>query len=95
MAQAKIKQFDKVVLLQDVPGEELTEGSFGSISHLSAGDVGYVVMIHGDGEAFEVEFLTLTGLTVALATLRANQIRSANPRDAVAVRGLEPSPVIT
>ena len=88
VAQAKIKEADKVVLLQDVPGEELTAGSFGSIGYLSAGDVGHVVMVHGEGEAFEVEFLTLTGMTVALATLRASQIRAASERDAVAVRGL-------
>jgi len=87
----KVKEFDTVVLLQDVPGDELTEGSFGSVGHLSAGDVGHVVLVHGDGEAFDVEFLTLTGMTVALATLEAGQIRPAGERDAVAVRSLEPS----
>jgi hypothetical protein len=43
------------------------------------------------GEAFEIEFLTLTDMAVVLVTLRAGQIQAASERDAVAVRGLESS----
>ena len=42
---------------------------------LEAGDVGTVVHVHRDGEAFEVEFATLTGQTVAVTTVLANQLR--------------------
>ena len=35
---------------------------------LKAGDVGTIVHVHRDDEAFEVEFLTLDGHTAALVT---------------------------
>lgn len=44
---------------------------------LEAGDVGLVVHLHRDREAFEVAFLTLDGETAAVTTLAANQIRAA------------------
>jgi hypothetical protein len=92
LAQAKIKESNEVVWLQDVAGEELTEGSFGSIGYLSAGDVGHVAMVHGDGEDLEVEFLTLTGMMGALATLRAGQIRAASEtRPCSSIRKRDPS----
>ena len=43
-----IKEHDRIVLTSDLPGEGL-----------KAGDVGTVVHVHKQGEAFEVEFLTL------------------------------------
>lgn len=43
---------------------------------LEAGDVGVVVHVHRQGDAFEVEFLTLDGDTVAVATLAANHVRA-------------------
>jgi hypothetical protein len=89
LAQAKIKEFNEVVLLQEVAGEELTVGSFG---YLSAGDVGHVAMVHGDGEDLEVEFPTLTGMIVALATLRAGQIQAASEtRSRSSIRKRDPS----
>jgi len=45
-----IKEHDIVVLRVPLPSERL-----------EAGDVGTVVHIHKDGEAYEVEFLTLDG----------------------------------
>ena len=53
-----IKEHDCVVLTSDIPDEGL-----------QAGDVGTVVHIHRDGAAYEVEFVTLTGQTVAVATV--------------------------
>ena len=50
------------------------EGKF-STEGLQAGDVGTVVHIHGDAAAYEVEFSTLTGHTVAVATILAHQLR--------------------
>jgi hypothetical protein len=42
---------------------------------LHAGDVGAVVHVHGDGKAYEVEFVDGDGTTVALLTLEAGDIR--------------------
>lgn len=55
---------------------------------LQAGDVGTVVHIYRQGEAFEVEFMTLDGGTVAVVTLLSSQIRSVSKRDITHVREL-------
>jgi len=41
---------------------------------LKTGDVGAVVMVHG-GDGYEVEFMTLDGETVAVASLTCEQVR--------------------
>ncbi|MGH8513712.1 MAG: DUF4926 domain-containing protein [Gammaproteobacteria bacterium] len=43
--------------------------------------MGTVVHIHHDGAAYEVEFFTLTGQTVAVATVLPNQLRPIGQRD--------------
>jgi glycerol dehydrogenase-like iron-containing ADH family enzyme len=65
-----IKEHDRVVLTKAIPDQGLT-----------AGDVGTVVHVHKNGEAFEVEFLTLHGETVAIATLAASQVRPVEKRE--------------
>ncbi|MCF6155229.1 MAG: DUF4926 domain-containing protein [Candidatus Brocadia sp.] len=72
-----IKEHDRIVLLKDLPEDGL-----------QAGDVGTVVHIHRQGEAFEVEFMTLDGGTVAVITLLSSQIRAVNKRDITHVREL-------
>jgi hypothetical protein len=72
-----IKEHDCVVLLEDLPGESL-----------QAGDVGTVIHIHRGGEDYEVEFVTLTGQTVGVVTLRASQVRAVSRRDLTHVREL-------
>jgi hypothetical protein len=72
-----IKEHDCVVLTSDIP-----DGG------LQAGDVGTVVHIHRDGAAYEVEFLTLTGQTVAVATVLPSQLRPISRRDISHVREL-------
>jgi hypothetical protein len=52
-----IHEHDCVVLTADLPADGL-----------EAGDVGTVVHIHRGGEAYEVEFMTLAGNTLAVAT---------------------------
>jgi hypothetical protein len=42
---------------------------------LSAGDIGTVVLVHEGGKGCTVEFMTLTGKTIAVVTLRAGQVR--------------------
>lgn len=53
---------------------------------LEAGDVGVVVHVLSNGEAYEVEFMTLDGNTLSVETLRATQIRAARNRDIPHVR---------
>ena len=72
-----IQEHDCIVLTQDIP-----DGG------LQAGDVGTVVHIHRDGVAYEVEFVTLTGQTVAVSTVLSSQLRSVNRQDIAHAREL-------
>ena len=72
-----IREHDRVVLTADVPRERLV-----------AGDVGTVVHIHKDGEAYEVEFMTLNGKTVAVTTLLASQVRPIEAHEIAHARAL-------
>jgi len=72
-----MKEHDCIVLTQNLAEEGLR-----------AGDVGTVVHIHQGGVAYEVEFVTLTGQTVAVATVQASQLRPVNRHDLSHVREL-------
>lgn len=72
-----INEHDCVVLTSDLPSAGLV-----------AGDVGTVVHIHKDGAAFEVEFVTMTGRTVAVTTVPASQQRPVSRQDISHVREL-------
>jgi len=72
-----IREHDVVVLLADDPAVGL-----------QAGDVGAVVHVHGDGAAFEVEFVSMTGRTVAIATVQAGKLRPTESQDLMHVREL-------
>ena len=65
-----IKEHERVVLKKGIPEQGL-----------KTGDVGTVVHIYKKGEAFEVEFLTLHGETVAIATLNTSQVRPVLKRE--------------
>jgi hypothetical protein len=73
-----IKEHDCVVLTKNLPEESL-----------ETGDVGTVVHIHKGGAGYEVEFATLTGETVAVVTVLANQVRPLNRRDLAHARELQ------
>ena len=60
-----IDELDEVVLTCDL-----------SDHGLAAGDIGTVVLVHEEGKGYEVEFMTLDGKTIAVATLRAEQVRA-------------------
>ena len=45
---------------------------------LEPGDVGVVVQVHNNGEAYEVEFLTMSGATIGVETLLASDLRCAS-----------------
>jgi len=72
-----IKEHDYVVLTVNLPEEKL-----------EAGDVGTVVHIHQGGAAYEVEFVTLAGRTIAVTTVAAVQLRPVGKRDVNHVREL-------
>ena len=55
---------------------------------LVRGDVGTAVLVHGEGAAFEVEFVGFDGHTVALVTLEKDQIRPLDERDVPHAREL-------
>jgi len=65
-----IKEHDRVILTEAI--EE-----YG----LKPGDIGAVVYVHGEGEAFEVEFVTLDGATAAVLELESHQVRIAAARE--------------
>ena len=67
---SKIKELDAVALTVDVPEHGLQRG-----------DVGTAVLVHGKGEAFEVEFVGYDGHTVALLTLEAGDLRPLRAGD--------------
>jgi Domain of unknown function (DUF4926) len=73
-----IKEHDCVVLTKNLPKEKP-----------EAGDVGTVVHIHNGGEGYEVEFMILTGETVSIVTLMANQVRPLHRRDLAHTRELQ------
>jgi len=59
-----IRELEMIALARDIP-------EFG----LKAGDIGCVVLIHGGGSGFEVEFATITGDTLAIITLPPDALR--------------------
>jgi hypothetical protein len=80
-----ISEHDMVVLTADivVPTASLPH------PQLQAGDVGTVVHIYREGEAYEVEFSTMQGgVPFALVTIPGDQIRPLGNRDLFHVREL-------
>jgi len=73
-----IKEHDCVVLTADLPKEGL-----------KAGDVGTVIHIHKAGVAYEVEFMTFAGKTIAIATVEGSGLRAVSERDVSHVRELQ------
>ena len=45
---------------------------------LEPGDVGVIVHVHAHGTAYEVEFMSLDGHTIAVQTLQAGQLRAVS-----------------
>jgi len=71
------KLLDTVVLVRDLPEHSL-----------KAGDVGAIVEVH-PGDGFEVEFVTASGRTGALVTLRKDDVRGVEDGDLISVRKLD------
>ena len=70
-----IKEYEQVVLLVDLPDH-----------NLFAGDLGTVVMIHGDQDGYELEIFGADGHTLDVVTVEAVQVRAVTSRDVLHVR---------
>ena len=64
-----LKELETVVLTVDLPEHRL-----------AAGDLGAIVHVYHNGEAYEVEFVATDGSTIALETLYPNQLRNASSK---------------
>jgi hypothetical protein len=73
-----IKELDSVVLNADLPEHGLERG-----------DIGTVVLIHGDRKGYEVEFVSLDGETMAVVSLPPSQVRPIGRREIAHARIME------
>ena len=73
-------ELDIVVLDHDLKDHRLTRGDVGTVVHCYAG-----------GQAYEVEFITGEGKTVAVVTLERQDIRSMQRQEILHVRMFEPA----
>jgi Domain of unknown function (DUF4926) len=71
------KELDTVVLDRDVPEHGLRRG-----------DLGAVVQVYPP-DGLEVEFVTASGRTQALVTLRERDVRTVGDRDLISVRTVD------
>lgn len=72
-----LNELDLVALRADLPARGLV-----------IGDVGTVVLVHGEGEACEVEFVAADGRTLAVETLAPHQIEPVAGHEILHVRKL-------
>ena len=77
-----IREMDMVVLTHDVPKHNLQKD-----------DVGVIVHCYPKNLAYEVEFVTAEGTTVALLTLTSADIRPIADREILHVREVAPAVV--
>lgn len=75
-----IEELETVVLTKDVPEHDLR-----------AGDIGAVVLVHSSAERYEVEFVTLSGDTVAVITVSQDMIRRIQEDEIAHVRTVKAS----
>lgn len=73
-----IQELEMVALTHDIDEHSLKQG-----------DIGAVVHCYKDGSAFEVEFVTAEGKTIAVLTLKRTDIRPISGREVLHVRELD------
>ncbi len=71
--------FSRVVLTSEVPSGALV---------LRQGDVGAIVEVYENGAFYAVEFFSVNGDTLAVETVRADQLRPITDRDMMQARAL-------
>jgi hypothetical protein len=77
-----MEELDLVVLTHDIPEHGLQHGDLGTIVHR-----------YTDGQAWEVEFITAEGRTVAVLPLTHADIRPMASHEILHVRELSPTEV--
>lgn len=70
-----IPLYDQAILMIDLPKDAL-----------KAGDVSVVVQVYEAGVAYDVEFFTLAGHSIAIITLEAHQVRAISSHDMLHAR---------
>ena len=70
-----LQEHDLVALTRAVPEDGL-----------EAGDIGTIIAVHRGGEGFTVEFMTIGGKTVAIATVEAAAVRPIKEREIASAR---------
>lgn len=80
------KELDVIALTSPIPRDCIWDIPPGSPlvlvgEGLRKGDIGTIVCMQGEGEAFDVEFLEPGGRTLAIATVLASQARLATKED--------------
>ena len=75
-----LSELDLVALHHEAPAHGLV-----------AGDVGTIVHIYGDGEAYEVEFASADGRTLAVMTLDDDEVEPVTGPQILHVRKLPPA----
>ncbi len=73
-----IQELETVVLVTDIPEHGLR-----------AGDIGAVVLVHASSTSYEVEFVTLSGETVAVITVKDSEVRRVLDGEIAHVRMVE------
>ncbi len=61
-----IKEFDRVILTENLEGTPFVRG-----------DIGTIVMIYENGKGYEVEFFAADGSTLGVETVTSNQVTSS------------------
>ena len=72
-----IQELEDVILESAIPEHGLQRGGIGT-----------VVLVHQEGQGYDVEFTTLDGETVAVVTLLASQVRPSHKREIAHAREL-------
>ena len=73
-----IRQLESLALTTDLPEY-----------HLKSGDIGTVVLVHGGGAGYEVEFVALDGKTIAVVSVFPAQVRPVGRGEIAHVRAIE------
>jgi hypothetical protein len=72
-----IEELEHAVLTVDLPDH-----------NLKMGDIGVVVHVYKSGAAYKLEFFTVTGETIDVVTVEANQVRPVSSTDVLHARSL-------
>jgi hypothetical protein len=73
-----LHEHDPAVLTADLPEHGL-----------QVGDIGTVVLVHGEGAGYELEFVTLNGETIAVVSVFAEQVRPIERHEIAHARRIE------